>query len=84
MPLFGIHSRPTVTACGNAYFMTKIRRGNYVFLSWKGDHAPKHVHVYKDRKLVVKWNLEAWLPISGAADAQVQRLLRALVRDGKL
>jgi hypothetical protein len=24
----------------------KIRRGGYVFLSWKGDHPPRHVHVY--------------------------------------
>ena len=29
--------------------VSKIRRGNYVFLTWSGDHLPRHVHVYKDR-----------------------------------
>lgn len=37
--------------------MGKIRRGGYVFVTWKGDHAPRHVHVYRDGKLVVKWDL---------------------------
>src|SRR5437762_2464180 len=23
----------------------KVRRGNHVFLTWKGDHGPRHVHV---------------------------------------
>jgi hypothetical protein len=34
--------------------MGKTRRGNYVFLSWSGDHTPRHVHVYKEGKLAVK------------------------------
>jgi hypothetical protein len=32
----------------------KLRRGGYVFITWKGDHPPRHVHVYRDGKLVVK------------------------------
>ena len=36
----------------------RVRRGNYIFVAWKGDHGPRHVHVYKDSKLVVKWDLE--------------------------
>jgi hypothetical protein len=31
----------------------KFRRGGYVFITWKGDHPPRHVHVYRDGKLVV-------------------------------
>lgn len=38
--------------------MSKIRRGNYVFITWKGDHRPWHVHVYQDGRLVVKWDLD--------------------------
>ena len=38
--------------------MGKIRRNNFVFLTWKGDHSPRHVHVYKDSKFVVKYDLE--------------------------
>ncbi len=33
--------------------MGQLRRGNYVFLTWKGDHGPRHVHVYKDGKMIV-------------------------------
>ncbi len=38
--------------------MGKIRRGDHVFLTWKGDHAPRHVHVYKNGKMILKWDLE--------------------------
>lgn len=38
--------------------MGKVRRGGYVFFTWKGDHGPKHVHVYRDGALVVKWDCE--------------------------
>ena len=41
------------------YYVTgKIRRGGYVFFTWKGDHPPRHVHVYRDGRLIVKWDLE--------------------------
>ena len=29
-----------------------------MFITWKGDHPPQHVHVYRDGKLVVKWDLD--------------------------
>ena len=38
--------------------MGKYRRGGYVFITWKGDHPPRHVHVYRDGKLIVKWDLD--------------------------
>jgi len=38
--------------------MGKVRRGNYIFVTWVGDHPPRHVHIYKDGKLVVKWDLK--------------------------
>ena len=27
-------------------------------MTWIGDHSPRHVHVYRDGKLVAKWDLE--------------------------
>jgi hypothetical protein len=36
----------------------KIRRDGYIFFSWKSDHTPRHVHVYRDGELVVKWDLD--------------------------
>jgi hypothetical protein len=62
----------------------KIRRGGYVFLSWVGDHSPRHVHVYRDGTLIVKWDLDNWQPMKGQATARIARLLRDLDREGKL
>ena len=47
--------------------MGKIKRGGYVFISWIGDHDPKHVHVFKEGKEVVKWNIEAQFAIERKA-----------------
>ena len=64
--------------------MSKLRRGGYVFLSWIGDHSPRHVHVYKDGKLVVKWDLESWKPMEGSANRKLLQLLDGLVDEDKL
>ena len=37
--------------------MSKVHRAGYVFLTWKGDHGPRHVHVYRGGRLVLKWDL---------------------------
>ena len=62
----------------------KIRRGNYVFLSWAGEHGPRHVHVYKDGKLAVKWDLENWRPMKGRITRRILRHIEELEREGKL
>ena len=64
--------------------MSKVRRRGYVFLPWKGDHSPRHVHVYRDGKLVVKWDLENWQPMKDRATARVLRLIRELEDEGAL
>jgi hypothetical protein len=62
----------------------KIRRGGFLFVSWIGDHDPRHVHVYRDDRFVVKWDLDAWQPMEGNADRRLQRLLQELRDEGKL
>ena len=62
----------------------KARRGNYVFLTWKGDHSPRHVHVYRNGKLIVKWNLDGRVPMKGRPTARVLQLIRELEREGIL
>jgi hypothetical protein len=64
--------------------MAKLRRGGYIFLTWKGDHSPRHVHVYKDSRLLVKWNLDDWVPMKGRATARILALIRQLEREGRL
>ena len=55
-----------------------------MFLAWKGDHGPKHVHVYRDGRFVVKWDLERSLPMKGTCPKRVLGIIRQLVAEGKL
>ena len=64
--------------------MSKIRRGGFVFVAWKGDHSPQHVHVYRDRRFVVKWDLDNWRPMKGKAPRRVLELIEALQSEGAL
>lgn len=64
--------------------MGKIRRGGYIFLTWKSDHPPRHVHVYRDGKLVVKWDLDNRKPMKGEASPQIRRLIDELESEGLL
>lgn len=64
--------------------MGKIRRGGYIFVTWVGDHSPRHVHVYRDDTLVVKWDLENQVPMKGRANARIRRLIEELEAEGRL
>lgn len=65
--------------------MGNIKAGGYQFVTWIGDHAPKHVHVYgKGGRLALKWNLEAWEPISGRPTRRILKELERLRREGRL
>ena len=64
--------------------MGKIKRGGFVFVTWKGDHSPYHVHVYRDGKLVLKWNLEEEEPMKGRASRRVLRVMAELRGEGQL
>ena len=64
--------------------MGKVRRGGYVFVTWKGDHSPRHVHVYRDGLLVVKWDLDNKKPMTGKAGRRVRALIEELESEGAL
>ena len=64
--------------------MGKQRRGGYVFVSWKGDHLPRHVHVYRDGKLIVKWDLDNKKAMKGAATSRILGLIAELETEGLL
>jgi len=55
-----------------------------VFVFWEGDHTPRHVHVYREGKLVVKWDLENYKPMKGTATRQILRYINELRNEGKL
>jgi len=62
----------------------KVRRGNYVFVTWAGDHTPWHVHVYRKGRLVLKWDLEHNVAIKGKPTARILRLIAELRSEGLL
>lgn len=64
--------------------MGKLRRGGYVFVWWRGDHPPRHVHVYRDGELVVKWDLDNHQAMKGIAPRRVLELIAELEREGLL
>ena len=64
--------------------MSKIRRGGFVFVTWIGDHTPRHVHVYRDGKLVLKWDLENELPMKGRPTRNILKLIGELRAEGKI
>jgi hypothetical protein len=64
--------------------MTKLRRGGYVFVTWKGDHSPRHVHVYRDGAFILKWDLEAGHLMDGTPVTRVLRLIATLKSEGLL
>ncbi len=64
--------------------MGKLRRGGYIFFTWKSDHPPRHVHVYREGKLVVKWDLNNKMPMKGSAPRRVLELIAELEAEGLL
>lgn len=64
--------------------MGKVQRKNYIFLTWKGDHSPRHVHVYKDAKLIVKWDLDHSKAMKGKPTRKILALIHDLEREGLL
>ena len=64
--------------------MGKVKRGGYVFLSWIGDHSPKHVHVYMNGKLIVKWDIENNMAMKGSATRAILKYIEELIQEGKI
>jgi hypothetical protein len=64
--------------------MGKQRRGGYIFITWKGDHDPYHVHVFKDGKEIAKYNLEDNALMSGKINRKILKLIKELKKEGKL
>jgi len=49
-----------------------------------GDHDPKRVHVFREGKEVLKWNLEAEVAIDGKTTKKIKKLIAELIGEGKL
>lgn len=45
--------------------MTGKKSGGYVFVTYKGDHPPYHVHIEKDGREIGRWDIGNQLPMDG-------------------
>ena len=61
--------------------MGKVRRGNFIFIWWKGDHG-HHVHVFRGKREVVKWDLDDDSAIEGSASKRLRKILGTLKKEG--
>ena len=50
----------------------------------ESDHPPRHVHVYRDGTLIVKWDLDNQKPMKGAATRRILELITDLEAEGLL
>ena len=55
-----------------------------MLVTFVGDHAPRHVHVYRDSRLVLKWDLDHGQPMEGLATRAILKIIEALIKEGKL
>jgi len=59
--------------------MGRIRRGGYIFEFWVGDHPPRHVHIFKDRRFVARVELDESLTVmEGRINKRIRDILREL------
>lgn len=63
--------------------MGKVRRGNYIFIWYIGDHSPPHVHVYRDGRLILKWDLLNEAALFGQSSATIVKLVNELRSEGR-
>lgn len=64
--------------------MGKIRRDGFIPITWIGDHGPRHVHVYRDGRFLVKWDLENGRAMKGRASKRILGVIDQLQEEGLL
>jgi hypothetical protein len=62
----------------------KQKRAGYIFKTFVGDHLPCHVHVFKDSRLIVKWDLENRRALEGTMNSKILQAIEELIKEGKL
>jgi hypothetical protein len=62
--------------------MGRVKRGGFVFLTWIGDHQPRHVHIIKDGRMILKWDLDNERIMEGEVNQKALRVLDDLRTEG--
>ena len=64
--------------------MGRVKRGGYIIEWWIGDHNPKHVHIYRDKKEVAKVQIPGMVVLTGKLNKKLMKILKRLVREKKI
>ena len=62
--------------------MGRWKRFGVIVVQYSNDHDPKHVHVFEDRKRVLKFDIENWEVMVGKLTTKARKALEALRREG--
>lgn len=62
--------------------MGRWKRCGVIVVKYATDHDPRHVHVFEDRKRLLKFDLDAWSVMEGKLTSKARRALEALRDEG--
>ncbi len=61
--------------------MGRIKRGGYLFEWWMGDHYPKHIHIYKNRKEIAKLRIPEMIILKGKLNKKLRKIIEKLINE---
>jgi hypothetical protein len=61
--------------------VSRKKRGGYLFVEFKGDHPPHHVHIFRGKRLIARWDLANRRVLSGAISSRIRQYLRELYEE---
>jgi hypothetical protein len=64
--------------------MGRWKRHGVIVILYSTDHDPRHVHIFEDRKRLLKFDIETWTVMEGKLTTKAKRALEALRREGLL
>jgi hypothetical protein len=64
--------------------MRRWKRHGVIVVLFSTDHDPKHVHVFQDRKRLLKFNVETWRVMEGKMTPKAKKALETLREEGVL
>jgi len=64
--------------------MGRWKRHGVMVVLYSTDHDPKHVHVFEDRKRLLKFNIEDWTVMEGTMTPKARKALETLRKEGMI
>jgi len=64
--------------------MGRWKRHGVIVVLYSTDHDPKHVHVFEDRRRLLKFNIENWTVMEGRNTPNARKALEALRKEGMI